>query len=119
MKEAIISLVSAVIGFISGLLVPWVKWEIEKRRRQYDYRKELIAKWKKNLEAAEFHSPEGRKAFGSSSEYSSLRAHMTKDVIGRFEAPRTIYAGGGRGDDVRKQMLLDEVSRLEKQWGLS
>jgi hypothetical protein len=44
---------------------------------------------------------------------------MAKDVIDKFEAPRTVYVGGGRGDDVRKQMLLDEVARLEEKWGLS
>lgn len=119
MKETIIGIVSAGIGFISGLLVPWIKWEIEKRQKRHDYRKELIASWKAKLAAAEFHSPEGRSSFGSSPEYSSLRSHMAKEVIKKFEAPHTIYVGGGRGDDVRKQMLLDEVSRLEKHWGLS
>ena len=119
MKETIIGLVFAGIGFISGLLVPWIKWEIEKRHKRHDYRRELIASWKAKLAAAEFHSPEGRSSFGSSPEYSSLRSHMVKEVIEKFEAPRTMYAGGGRGDDVRKQMLLDEVSRLEKHWGLS
>jgi hypothetical protein len=44
---------------------------------------------------------------------------MNKEVIARFEAKYTVYASGGRGDDVHKQMLLDEVSRLEKKWGLS
>lgn len=119
MKETIIGLVSAGIGFISGLLVPWIKWEIEKRQKKFEYRKGLIASWKAKLAAAEFNSQEGRSGFGSSHEYSSLRLHMAKDVIKKFEAPRTIYVGGGRGDDVRKQMLLDEVARLEKQWGMS
>lgn len=119
MKETIIWLVSAFAGFISGLLVPWIKWEIEKRQKRHEYRKELIASWKAKLVSAEFYSPEGRSDFGSSPEYSSLRSHMTKEVIEKFEAPRTFYVGGGRGEDVRKQMLLDEVSRLEKQWGLS
>jgi hypothetical protein len=119
MKETIIGLVSAVAGFISGLLVPWIKWEIEKRQKRHDYRKELITSWKEKLATAEFHSPEGRSSFGSSPEYASLRSHMMKLVIERFEAPRTVYVGGGRGDDVRKQMLLDEVSRLEKHWGQS
>ncbi len=119
MKETIIGLVSAGIGFISGLLVPWIKWEIEKCQKRHNYRNELIAGWKAALAAAEFHSPEGRCSFGSSPEYSSLRSHMVKEVIVKFEAPRTMYVGGGRGDDIRKQMLLDEVSRLEKHWGMS
>ena len=95
MKETIIGLVSAGVGFISGLLVPWVKWAIEKRQRRYDYRKELIANWKMRLAAAEFNSPEGRNSFGSSPEYSSLRSHMAQDVISKFEASNTFYVGGG------------------------
>jgi hypothetical protein len=119
MNEIIIGLVSAAVGLISGLLLPWIRWEIEKRQKRLDYRKELIAIWKAKLATAEFHSPEGRSSFGSSPEYSSLRSHMAKEIIEKFEAPRTSYVGGGRGDDVRKQILLDEVSRLEKHWGLS
>jgi hypothetical protein len=119
MRETIIGLITGGIGFISGLLVPWVKWEIEKRQRRYDYRKELITNWKKKLAAAEFNLPEERNSFGSSPEYSSLRSHMSQDVIAKFEAPNTFYVGRARGDDIRKQMLLDEVARLEKKWGLS
>lgn len=119
MKETIIGLISVAIGFASGLFVPWIKWEIEKRKRKHDSRKELIAAWKTKLAASELNSPKGRSDFGSTSEYSSLRLHMTKSIIERFEAPRTFYVGGGRGDDVRKQMLLDEVARLENRWGLS
>jgi hypothetical protein len=112
MQETIIGLVSAVIGFISGLLVPWIKWKIRKRQNRYEYRKELIYSWRAKIAAAEFKTPEGRSSFGSSPEYSSLRLHMLKELIDKFEAPKTSYVGGGRGDDVRKQMLLDEVSRL-------
>lgn len=119
MKETIIGLVSAGIGFISGLLVPWIKWEVEKRQKKLEYRKDLITSWKAKLAAAEFNSPEGRSGYGSSHEYSSLRLHMAKEIIDKLEAPRTMYVGGGRGDDVRKQMLLDEVARMEKKWGLS
>jgi hypothetical protein len=57
MKETIIGFVSAGIGFISGLLVPWVKWAIEKRQKRYEYRKKLITIWKREAEAADFHSP--------------------------------------------------------------
>lgn len=119
MKETIIGLVSAGVGFASGLLVPWIKWDVEKRQRKCDYRKELISNWKTTLEATEFNTPEGQSGFGSSPAYSSLRSHMNKEVIEKFEAKYTVYISGGRGDDVKKQMLLDEVSRLEKKWGLS
>ena len=119
MKESIIGLIGAgILGFFSGLFLPWVKWAIEKRQKRYEYRKELITTWKQKVETANFDSPEGQSNFGNSSAYSSLRSHMAEEVVVKFEQERTVYAAGGRGGDVRKQMLLDEVARLEKKWGL-
>lgn len=119
MKETIIRLVSAVFGFISGLLVPLVKLEVETRQTRNARRKQLITSWREKLVTAEFQSAEGWSSFGISPEYSSLRSHMNQEVIEKFEASRTMYVEGGRGGDVRKQMLHDEISRLEKSWGLS
>ena len=48
--------------------------------------------------------------------YSSLRGHLSDAAIRKLEAPRTFYVPDGRGGDVRRQTLLDEVTRLEKDW---
>ena len=119
MEKTTISLVSTGIGLFLGLFLPWVKLEIEKRQQRYNYRKELVATWKKELDSAKLNSREELSDFGNSSAYSSLRSHMKQDVIKKFEAQNTIYGAGGRGNNVYKQMLLDEVARLEKEWRLS
>ena len=116
MDTVIGNVFSAIIGFVGGLLVPWVKWEIEKRRNRYEYRKDLIAAWKRDVEKTDFTSPEGISSFCSSPVYSSLRSHMEKELITKIEAIRSMYVGGGRGHDVRKHMLLDEIAKIEKKW---
>jgi hypothetical protein len=115
LEKIIIALGGAIIGFVSGLLTPWVKWQIEKRQKRRENREALIKRWREAIES----SPEiDRGKFGNTEAYSSLRFHMQKRVIQDFEAQRTTYVPGGRGQSVRKQMLLDEVARLEKKWGL-
>lgn len=39
-------------------------------------------------------------------------------LLKKVEAIRTFYATGARGGFFRNQVLLDEVARLEKKWGL-
>lgn len=39
---------------------------------------------------------------------------MGAAAIEKFDAPRMMYIPNGRGSNVRKQMLLDEISRIEK-----
>lgn len=47
-----------------------------------------------------------------------MRPHLLPEVVAKVERPRTAYVGGGRGDDVRKYTLLDDIARVEKEWGL-
>jgi hypothetical protein len=54
----------------------------------------------------------------SSVVYSSLRPHLRQEVIKMIEAPRTVYVGGARGDNVRQYTLLDEITRIEREWDL-
>jgi hypothetical protein len=115
-EKIIIGIGGAIIGFVSGLFTPWIKWAIEKRSKKRDYRESLIKKWREEIEKFQFDN--GETYFGDTEAYSSLSPHMRKDVIEAFEKQRTFYVGGGRGESVRKQMLLDEVARLEKEWGL-
>jgi hypothetical protein len=91
-----------------------MKARFDAQAERREYRKGLISAWRTKLgESA--HLPED---FGDSHEYASLRANMLEEVIKRYEAPRTLYVPGGRGKDVRKQMLLDEIARLEREWRL-
>ncbi len=114
MDKIIIALVGAVIGFLSGLLAPWIKWEIEKRRELQKYRREMIKQWRTSIETFDFDSG----SFGDTAVYSSLRPHMRGEIIHEFESPLIFIAAGSRGKSVNKHLLLDEVARIEKEWRL-
>lgn len=118
MSEVVVGLVSAGAGFISGLLVPWVKWQIEKQKEQLHYRRELIKNWRAALSTQQYDIGDARSDFLGSAEYSSLRAHLNAEPLQKVEAIRTVYATGARGGFYRNQVLLDEVARIEKTWGL-
>ena len=112
--------VSAVVGLIAGaigsLIAPWVHWTIEKRRERLKHRREIIQNWRKSIDEFDFDSDN----FGNTSTYAAMRPHMRKEIITKFEAQRTVYVtpDGGRGDKLFKQWALDEVARIEQEWGL-
>jgi hypothetical protein len=105
------------IGFVSGLITPWIKWRIENKRNQQKYRIEMIKQWRdgiENIKDFKMGLPCGDMLW-----YSSLRLHMNEKVIKQIEAPRTyIVPSEGRMGSPVKQRLADEVSRIEKEWGL-
>ena len=109
-NEIVIGLVVAVLGFVGGLVTPWVRWEMNKRRLERAEKARLIREWRAAIDIFDFQNEN----IGDSAWYSSLRAHLKKEIITKVEAPRTVYVGGGRGDLVLKHMLLDEVASLEK-----
>jgi hypothetical protein len=111
MDKAILGLVTAMLGFLGGLLTPWIRWQIEKKRAIRQERAAHIAKWREAIEQVDVDN----ESFGDTAWYSALRAHMKPEVIEKVEAPRTFHIGGDRGDYVIKHMLLDEVARLEKE----
>jgi len=118
MNEMLTPITTAVLGFLGGLLTPWIKGRVDAKKRLDSSHRELIQQWRDSIDSADFNDEWNTYRFGNSPEYSSLRSQMEGSVITKFEAARTFYVGGGRGDDVRKQMLLDEVARLEKKWEL-
>lgn len=112
--QILISVGTGLIGFISGLATPWVKSHLDRQTERNAYRGSQIRSWRAEIDKEIELSP----AFGDSSIYAALRAYMDITVIEQFEAARTVYVAGGRGGNVRKQMLLDEISRIEKVWKL-
>jgi hypothetical protein len=114
LEKLAIPLVTAVLGFLSGLATPWIKSRVDESAERRTHRRRLIASWRAKLAQSEQIPAQ----FGDTHEYASLRACMRTEVVEEFEAPRTVYRPGGRGMDVRKQMLVDEIARIEKDWGL-
>lgn len=86
------------------------------------YRIELIKQWSngiENIEDSEWWDGMGV-SFGDKLWYSSLRQYMNREAIEKLEKPRTlIVPSEGRRGFPKKQILLDEVARIEKEWGLT
>lgn len=111
------TLVPAILAFIGGLagslVAPWINWGIEKRRNRFNYRKELITSWRNYLENQHM-----EELILESPVYSAIRPHLKPEVISDIENQRMAHVPGGRGGNVKKQMILDEVARIEKEWKL-
>src|SRR5215211_2793837 len=120
---AIAGLISGVIG---SLIAPWVHWAIEKRHNLFNYRRELVETWRNELEHYDYESGNVR----TTATYSAIRPHLKQGVRERLESPRTVHVESesregvsdvtvsGKSPASVKNMLLDEVARLEQQWGL-
>jgi len=107
--------VPALVGLVVGLALPWVRWSVEKRRNLFNNRQEQIKNWRSALQRFDF----DRWSLGNSGVYLSLRPHLRAEVRDAIEKPRTVNVPNeALGGNVKKQMLLDEVARLEKKWGL-
>ena len=105
------------LGFLAGiagsLFAPWINWGIEKRRRKHDNRKELIRRARKFIASSEWDQLE----FGSTVTYSEIRPHLSKSTIDSIEG-RTITIREGRGGNIIKSQVLDDLSDKEKEWGI-
>lgn len=118
----------AITGLISGaigsFIAPWASWGIEKRRKKQEAREALIAKVREILS-----DPPQNDEFRMLPIYSRLKPHLSKKTVSAIEGKYDskshteviqIVSGSGRYSGVNPyaQDVLDEVARLEKNWGL-
>ena len=74
-------------------------------------RREMIQKWRREVDVA------WENNFINSSLYSEIRFHLDKRTLDTVECrQRTIIRD--RKGDISKTALLDNISRIEKKWGL-
>src|SRR5918997_6541220 len=121
---AIAGLISGVIG---SLIAAWVQWAVEKRRNLFRYRRDSIKSWRDAIES--YDHDEGN--IRTTATYSAIRPHLKQEIRERLENPREFHVeiddrSGVDGVTVRgktpssvKTILLDEVARIEKEWGLA
>ena len=113
LQNVVPALFGLVAGVVGSLVAPWVQWAVEKRIGRTDHRRALIKTWRNDFQEYDF----DRHRLGDSAAYTSLRPHLRAEVREAIEKPRTAYVPNeGRGDNVKQQMLLDEVTRLERKW---
>ena len=109
---AVLGLIAGVIGSLFG---PLVQWSVEKRRGRTERRQYLITTGRWDFQNHDFDS----QWLGDTASYSALRPHLRPEIREKIEKPRTIYVSNeGRGNNVKRQMLLDEIARIDKEWGL-
>jgi cell division protein FtsB len=88
----------------------------EKRQDLQDQRRKRIEDWRSAINNHEFG---GYPRFASTVAYSQMKPHLRLEVVEMLEAPRTFHVGNeARGDSAYGYTLLDEVARIEKEWGL-
>jgi len=87
----------------------------QKRQNLQEIRRKRIEDWRFVIRNFNFDA----EMFTSTDTYSEIRPHLQSDVKRRLEHPEMIIAGNPtRGENVRRRILLDEVARMEKEWGL-
>jgi hypothetical protein len=101
----------------------WKNWNPQRdklsQKEETEYRKELIKQWRDGIESVDVSKWHDAVGYGDEPWYSSLRQYMKKETIEKLERPRTFIVPGGRGRFPRKQILLDEIAKIEKKWGLT
>lgn len=115
------ALIAAAVGLITGaigsLIAPWIHWGIEKRRKRFESRSDLIRRWREILGDPEF----DRSKMLNNPSYGALRPLLSTEALKEVERPSThinCYMGGPPIDDHDRMTLLHEVARIEKAWGL-
>jgi hypothetical protein len=107
--NALISgLIALIVGTIASLFAPWVQWGIEKRRSKLRYRCERISSWR-NFIRNRFEAPG---IFRETDTYISMRPYLSKALVRDIEE-----APIEESSRIRVQ-ILEELSRLERRWGL-
>ena len=116
MNAIIAGIVGLIAGAIGSLIAPWVQWGVEKRRKRLERRSALIQHWREILSNDEFE----RKVLLNDSAYGPLRVLLTENVRKEIERPSThlIAVLGSSTNNHDRDLVLREVARIEKTWGL-
>ena len=80
-------------------------------------RRERIAAWRAVVDRDDFEP----RQFADSDVYATLRGHLPEDLqqeIDQWRNPMMVVARPRGGRDSRQVRLLQEITRLEGQWGL-
>lgn len=121
MEASIINaIIAGVIGLVTGaigsLVAPWVQWGIEKRRKRYERRVELVKRWRELVLSESFE----RKMFVRHPCYGSLRPLLQEEVRKNLENLSISAASETPRSPLIsfQKALLEEIARIEKSWGL-
>lgn len=120
-SKIIVALIAFVGGLTAGTILPWVKWEIEKRRLQRTRRIELIDEWRMMLSAVRENASDGSKILlllESHASYESLKAHSKYNPVSTLGISIEPALTIGPKRPPHLDELSKEVQRIEREWGL-
>lgn len=101
-----------VAGILTGLTKSLADHWIGQRKDRTTYRRSKLEEWRTVVHCTEWSE------LGDTPAYAEMRQYIAQKVISDIEHPRTVIFTSGRGNDARKQMLLDELARIERIWKL-
>lgn len=106
----------ALLGFSSGivgyLVAPWIKYCIENKRDDRNRRIQRICRWKEFLD-----SNDKDVDFKNSSIYAEMRPFLSGRTLSSLEGNAFVIRQG-RGGNIVTTNILDDIVRLEQEWGL-
>jgi hypothetical protein len=107
-------LTGGLLGFLGGLLTPWITWQVDQRRLLRERRASIIHSANETLNLW------GSEIFLKSPAYSQLRRDLPEEIVTKIEHGRTFAVlPDGRSDaDGHKIVLLDAIADLESKWRL-
>jgi hypothetical protein len=115
-EHTISAVIGAITGAISSLVAPWANWGVEKRRLRQSRRAELVTQWRSILGRPDFN----RREFLQNPAYGPLQHLLQEKVREEIERPANhiTIIRSSPVQDHDKSLLLKEVARIEKKWGL-
>ena len=123
LEGIIFAVISAVTGAIASLIAPWANWGVEKKKKKLLWRKDLVNECKRIIGENRF-NPD---MFRETSNYSNIKLYISDKLQKDIERERYI-PGRMLTSEQRKEIgmeefrikkeLFNEISLLEKKWGL-
>ena len=101
-----------VSGAVASLIAPWAHWSVEKRRETRAFKRNQIIAWRYWL-----NNYWGSSNFKQSSTYSEMRPYLSAHVRSALEGGPQLVREGRGGNDLQT-LILDDLARLERDWGL-
>ncbi len=84
-------------------------------RSRQEHRRQRIEEWRSVIRSFNFDT----ERFTSTDAYPQMRPHLQPNVKRKLEHPGMVIVGNTtRGEHAHRYMLLDEITRIEKEWNL-
>ena len=124
MEQAVTGVLSFAAGVFTGVVTPWVKWLVERRRIRHAHRIELVAKWRAMVQRAVLTRDEDESGdrprvidiLEREKDFYSLRHHLSPAA--KHQLARTTVGIAGSSIDAPLSYILDDIATLEEKWDL-